>query len=221
MTETAEPTVPVASRNAGVSDRPVPTVWLRPEPAYARRFWYCFGGLTLVAAVMQVLSGIVLAFYYQPTPERAYASIFYISHYVKYGWFVRSLHVWGARTMLVFIVVHMLRVYVTASYKHPRELNWVVGTFLFVVTLAFGLSGSLLSWDQKAYWGTAGALSLLEKTPVVGEWLLHFVVGGDAIGASALSRFYSAHIMMLPSVLTALLFLHFRMVRRQGIAGPL
>ncbi len=99
----------------------------RSVPAHARGFWFCFGGLTFATAVLQALSGIVLAFYYQPTPERAYASIFYISHFVNYGWFIRSVHVWGSRLMVVFIVVHMLRVYVTASYKHPREYNWVVG----------------------------------------------------------------------------------------------
>jgi menaquinol-cytochrome c reductase cytochrome b subunit len=163
----------------------------------------------------------VLAFYYQPTPERAYASIFYISGYVKYGWFIRSVHVWGSRLMVVFIVVHMLRVYVTASYKRPRELNWVAGVFLFGITMAFALTGSLLPWDQKAYWGTAGAITLIEKTPVVGDRLAHFIVGGDAIGAAALSRFYAAHIMILPAALTILLFLHFWMVRKQGISDPL
>ena len=193
----------------------------RSVPAHARGFWFCFGGLTFATAVLQALSGIVLAFYYQPTPERAYASIFYISHFVNYGWFIRSVHVWGSRLMVVFIVVHMLRVYVTASYKHPREYNWVVGVGLFVVTMAFGLTGSLLPWDQKAYWGTTGAIGFIEKTPVVGDWLSYFIVGGHTIGASALSRFYSGHVMLLPALLTALLVGHFWMVRKQGISGPL
>jgi len=193
----------------------------RTVPAHARGFWYCFGGLTFFTAIMQALSGIVLAFYYQPTPERAYASIFYISHYVKYGWFIRSVHVWGSRLMVVFIIIHMLRVYVTASYKHPREMNWVAGVFLFIITMAFGLTGSLLPWDQQAYWGTAGAIALIEKTPVVGDWVAHFIVGGDTIGPSALSRFYSGHIMMLPATLAILLGVHFWMVRKQGISGPL
>ena len=186
-----------------------------------RGFWYCFGGLTFATAILQALSGMVLAFYYQPTPERAYASIYYISSFVKYGWFIRSIHVWGSRLMVVFIVIHMLRVYVTASYKHPRELNWVAGVFLFVITMAFGLTGSLLPWDQEAYWGTAGAISFIEKTPLVGERLSYFIVGGHTIGAAALSRFYSGHIMMLPAVLAAFLLAHFWMVRKQGISEPL
>lgn len=192
-----------------------------PVPPRARRFWFCFGGLAFFAAVMQALSGIVLAFYYQPNPDRAYASIFYISNYVKYGWFIRSVHVWGSTLMIVLVVVHMLRVYITASYKHPRELNWVAGVLLFVITMAFGLTGSLLPWDQKAYWGTTGVIELIRQTPLVGEWVAHFIVGGDTIGVAALSRFYSGHIMILPAALTMLLFAHFWMVRKQGISGPL
>lgn len=220
MPDTAEQTgTPISAPNLAARLRA--RVYVKRVPAYARSFWFCFGGLTFVTAVMQALSGIVLAFYYQPTPERAYTSIFYISNYVKYGWFIRSIHVWGARMMILLIVVHMLRVYVTASYKHPRELNWVVGVLLFIVTMAFSLTGSLLSWDQNAYGGAVGAIALIEKTPLVGDWLAYFVVGGDTIGASALSRFYSGHIMIFPSVLTLLLFAHFWMVRKQGIAGPL
>ena len=123
--------------------------------------------------------------------------------------------------MLVFIVIHMIRVYVTASYKRPREMNWVAGVFLFVITVGFGLTGSLLPWDQKAFWGTTGAIAFVHKTPIVGEWAGNFILGGETIGAAALSRFYSAHIMMLPAVLTILLGLHFWMVRKQGISGPL
>lgn len=221
MLDTAEQITAPIDERLGMMDWIRTRVFIKPVPAHTRRFWFCFGGVTFVTAIMQALSGAVLAFYYQPTPERAYASIFYISHYVKYGWFIRSVHVWGARLMVAFIIIHMLRVYVTASYKHPRELNWVAGVFLFIITMAFSLTGSLLSWDQKAYWGTAGAIALIEKTPVVGDWVAYFIVGGDTIGASALSRFYSGHIMVLPSVLTILLFAHFWMVRKQGISGPL
>ena len=212
---------------AAIDERPSVTGRIRTQalprsvPPHARRFWFCLGGLTFATAVLQALSGIVLAFYYQPTPERAYASIFYISNYVRYGWFIRSVHVWGSRLMLLFIVVHMIRVYVTASYKRPREMNWVAGVFLFVVTMGFALTGSLLSWDQKAYWGTTGAITFIQKTPIVGDWAAYFIVGGKTIGAAALSRFYSAHIMMLPAVLTVLLCAHFWMVRKQGISGPL
>jgi menaquinol-cytochrome c reductase cytochrome b subunit len=221
VSSTAERTTAPIDERLDAAIVPSLSISFRSVPPHARRFWYCFGGLTFATAILQALSGIVLAFYYQPTPERAYASIFYISNYVNYGWFIRSVHIWGSRLMVAFIVVHMVRVYVTASYKHPREMNWLAGVFLFVVTMAFGLTGSLLPWDQKAYWGTAGAMTLIQKTPVVGSWAAHFIVGGDTIGAAALSRFYSGHIMMLPAVLTILLCAHFWMVRKQGISGPL
>ena len=196
--------------------------WLeRSVPVHARSFWYCFGGLTLFTAFMLAASGAFLALYYEPTPDRAYASIFYISNYVKYGWLILSIHGWGARLMVAFLVVHMVRVYLTASYKHPREFTWVVGVLLFVVTMGFNLTGDLLPWDQKAFATSAAALSLLGQVPLVGDALVRIVAGGAGLGAPTLTRFYSAHIMLLPALLLGLVLLHFRMVRRHGIAGPL
>jgi len=196
-------------------------VFAKPVPLHARRFWYCFGGLTFFTAVMQMMSGVFLTLYYEPTPDRAYASVFYISNYVKYGWLIRSIHAWGAQLMVVFIIIHMIRVYVTASYKHPREFNWIAGVLLFVITMSFGLTGYLLPWDQKAYWGSTVTVSLMQEVPVMGEWMARLVVGGDKLGAPTLTRFYSAHIMVLPAALLGLLFVHFWMVRKQGISGPL
>jgi menaquinol-cytochrome c reductase cytochrome b subunit len=196
-------------------------VFAKPVPMHARRFWYCFGGLTFFVAIMQALSGIFLTLYYEPTPDRAYASVFYISNYVKYGWLIRSIHGWGAQLMVVFIIIHMIRVYVTASYKHPREFNWVAGVLLFVITMSFGLTGYLLPWDQKAYWGSTVTVSLMKQVPVIGAWMARIVVGGDSLGAPTLARFYSGHVMLLPASLIGLLFVHFWMVRKQGISGPL
>jgi menaquinol-cytochrome c reductase cytochrome b subunit len=196
-------------------------VFAKPVPAHARTFWYCFGGLTFFTAMMQIMSGTFLTLYYEPTPDRAYASVFYISNYVKYGWLIRSIHSWGAQLMVVFVIIHMIRVYVTASYKHPREFNWVAGVLLFTVTMTFGLTGYLLPWDQKAYWGSTVTVSLMKQVPLMGEWMARIVVGGDKLGAPTLTRFYSAHIMVLPAVLLGLLFAHFWMVRKQGISGPL
>ena len=196
-------------------------VFAKPVPMHARRFWYCFGGLTFFVAIMQGLSGLFLTLYYEPTPERAYASVFYISNYVQYGWLIRSIHAWGAQLMVVLIIIHMIRVYATASYKHPRELNWVAGVLLFVITMVFGLTGYLLPWDQKAYWGSTVTVQLVKQVPVMGAWMARLVVGGDSLGAPTLTRFYSSHIMLLPATLIGLLFVHFWMVRKQGISGPL
>jgi menaquinol-cytochrome c reductase cytochrome b subunit len=196
-------------------------VFGKPVPMHARRFWYCFGGLTFFVALLQAASGIFLTFYYEPTPDRAYSSVFYISNYVKYGWLIRSIHSWGAQLMVIFVIIHMIRVYATASYKHPREFNWVAGVLLFVITMAFGLTGYLLPWDQKAYWGSTVTVTLVKQMPVLGDWMARIVVGGDKLGAPTLTRFYSGHIMLLPAALMGLLFAHFWMVRKQGISGPL
>lgn len=193
----------------------------RTVPSKARRFWYCFGGLAFFSAILQALSGMFLSFYYQPTPEKAYASVFYISNYVNYGWLIRSVHVWGARIMIALVVIHMFRVYVTASYKHPREFNWVAGVLLLTVTLFFAITGNLLPWDQAGYWSSESLLALLAEIPVVGEFIVRMVFGGEALSAAALTRFYAGHIMLLPAVLSVLLIAHFWMVRKQGISEPL
>jgi menaquinol-cytochrome c reductase cytochrome b subunit len=193
----------------------------RTVPAGALRFWYCFGGLAFFTAVLMALSGIFLAFYYQPTPDRAYASVFYLSTYVHYGWLIRSIHVWGARVLMGLVLVHMVRVYVTASYKHPREFNWVAGVLLFVVTLGFLVTGDPLPWDQGGFWSTRALFEIVKAVPVVGPALLTFFAGGTELGAAALTRFYAAHIMLLPAVMSVLLIAHFWMVRRQGISEPL
>jgi quinol-cytochrome oxidoreductase complex cytochrome b subunit len=140
---------------------------------------------------------------------------------VSYGWLVRSIHKWSAQLMVVFVVLHMLRVFWTASYKHPRELNWLAGIVLFMVTMAFGLTGYLLPWDQKAYWGSTVTASLIKQVPAVGDTMAHLVLGGETLGAPTLTRFFSAHIMILPAALLVFLVAHFWMVRKQGISGPL
>jgi quinol-cytochrome oxidoreductase complex cytochrome b subunit len=208
-------------RRLGVSDSIRRSLLDRPVPLHALRFWYCFGGLTLLTFIIQVLTGIVLTLYYVPTPEKAYASVFYLSHYVSYGWLVRSIHKWSAQLMVVFVVLHMLRVFWTASYKHPREFTWVAGMILLLTTLAFGLTGYLLPWDQKAYWGSTVTASLIGQVPGVGTSLAHVILGGDTIGAPTLTRFFSAHIMILPGILVGFAVAHLWMVRKLGISGPL
>ena len=204
-----------------MSNRLEKRVFSKRVPLFATRFWYCFGGLTFTVALFQALSGIYLSLYYVPTPEQAYASVFYISNYVAYGWLIRSLHVWGAQMMVIFLLIHMIRVFWTASYKAPRELNWVAGVMLFVITLGFGLTGYLLPWDQKAYWGSTVTISLVAQVPFAGETIARVVMGGDAVGAPTLTRFYSAHVFLLPLALGVFLVAHFWMIRKQGISGSL
>ena len=193
----------------------------RTVPDHARRYYFCFGGITFFLFLVEAVTGIILTFYYVPTPDRAYASVYYISHYVSYGWLIRSIHSWGAQLMVVFVVGHMLRVYLTGSYKRPREFNWVVGVVLFALTMAFSLTGHLLPWDSRAYWGSTVTLSLVNKIPIVGGLIGSVMMGADSVGAATLTRFFSGHIMLLPAAVCAFLALHFWMVRKQGISGPL
>jgi menaquinol-cytochrome c reductase cytochrome b subunit len=204
-----------------LTDRLQRSLFEKPVPVHARRFWFCFGGLTLFVFLMQALTGIFLTFYYVPSTDAAYSSVYYITHYVNYGWLIRSTHLWGAHLMVVFVVIHMLRVFWTASYKHPREFNWVAGVALFGATMAFGLTGYLLPWDNKAYWGSTVATSLMAQVPLAGKTIQHVVLGGTTIGGPTLTRFFSLHVFLLPFAITAMMIAHFWMIRKQGISGPL
>lgn len=190
-------------------------------PLYAQRFYYCFGGITFFLFLIQVLTGIILTIYYVPSVEKAFSSVYFISNYVHYGWLVRSIHHWAANLVVIFVVIHMIRVFITGSYKPPREFNWVAGVVLLLVTLGFSLTGYLLPWDQKAYWGSTVVTSLINKVPVLGPILHNIVVGGDAIGQPTLTRFFNLHVMVLPATIILFLVIHFWMIRKQGISKPL
>lgn len=190
-------------------------------PMYARRYYYCFGGITFFLFCVQVITGMILTVYYVPSVEKAYASAFFISNYVNYGWLIRSIHHWAANLMVVFVILHMLRVFITGSYKPPREFNWVAGVILFLVTMGFSLTGYLLPWDQKAFWASTVTASLIKRVPFLGEKLFFIVVGGEAIGQPTLTRFFNLHVMMLPFLVITFLVMHFWMIRKQGISDPL
>lgn len=193
----------------------------RTVPDHARRYYFCFGGITFFLFVVEVLTGVVLTFYYVPSPDKAYASVYYISHFVGYGWLIRSVHSWAAQLMVIFITLHMLRVYLTGSYKNPREFNWVVGVVLYALVMGFSLTGSLLPWDQRAFWSSTVTLSLVQKVPFIGKSVAYTLMGADTVGSAALTRSFSGHIMLLPGALLVFLAAHFWMVRKQGISGPL
>ncbi|ASS75532.1 cytochrome b6 [Tumebacillus algifaecis] len=184
-------------------------------------FVYCFGGLTFLIIVTQILSGMFLAMYYVPDIVNAYRSVQYITDEVLLGNIVRGMHFWGASLVIIMMFLHMLRVFFTGSYKAPRELNWVVGVLIFFVVIGFGFTGYLLPWDQKAYWATAVGAQIAETVPFVGPYIKTLLIGGDILGALTLTRFFAIHVFFLPAALLGLLGLHFIMIRKQGIAGPL
>ncbi len=193
----------------------------KPVPKHAIRWYFCLGGITFALFVIQGVTGILLSLYYKPTPEQAYESILFIMNNVRFGWLIRSIHSWSASLMIAFCVAHMLRVFITGSYKNPRELNWVAGTLLLLLTLAFGFTGYLLPWDQKALWGSTVGSEILGVVPLIGDALLGLLRGGAEITGLTLTRFYGLHMLVLPVLVFVFLAVHFVIIRRQGISGPL
>lgn len=193
----------------------------KPVPDWQRRWWYCLGGLTFFLFLVQGVTGIMLAFYYTPTPAEAYTSILFIENEVLLGSAVRMIHHWSANGMIVMAFAHMLRVFIMGAYKPPRELNWVSGTALLVMTLGFGFTGYLLPWDQRAYWATTVGTEIGGSIPVIGDLALVFLRGGWNITNLTLSRFFAAHVLILPLITVTFMGLHFIMIRKQGLKKPL
>lgn len=190
-----------------------------PLPA-GTAWWFTTGSVLLFGLGVQAVTGIALALYYAPTPDHAWDSVSYITTSVRGGAFLRGLHYWGASLMVVAIVVHLLRVVLFGSYRKPRELNWIVGLILLQIVLAFGLTGYLLPWDQRAYWATVVTVNISKLTPLVGEWLAELLRGGPDVGALTLTRWYALHVMVLPAAIAGLVAFHLYLMRRQGISGP-
>jgi quinol-cytochrome oxidoreductase complex cytochrome b subunit len=194
------------------------TVFLRNIPKV--NWLYTLGSATLIVLVNQFVTGILLTIYYVPAPQDAYDTVQFITHDLAGGWLIRGLHTWGATAMVALVFLHMLRVIYHGSYKYPREVTWLTGVGLLVVTLAFGFTGYLLPWDQKAYWATVVGTRMLEVTPVIGDWLLRAARGGDDLSAVTLSRFFGIHVWVLPAILLILTGIHLYLVVRIGISAP-
>src|SRR5438034_486928 len=149
------------------------------EPIKGGSRWaYVFGSCLLFIFIMQAITGILLMFYYIPSADHAYASTQYVIHEVDYGWFILSYHFWGSSAMVVMVFAHMSQVFLWGAYKKPREMIWLVGLALFGLVMAFGFTGYLLPWDQRAYWATTVGVEIMDKTPIVGDFLARFLKGG-------------------------------------------
>ena len=183
--------------------------------------FYCLGGITLTCFIVQVATGFAMTFYYRPTVTEAFASVEYIMTKVNFGWVIRSVHRWSASMMVLNMILHVCRVYLTGGFKKPRELTWVTGVALASVTVSFGVTGYSLPWDQVGYWACKIVTGVPEAIPVVGSLLVEVLRGGVSVGQSTLTRFYSAHTFVLPVVAAVLMLTHFVMIRKQGISGPL
>jgi quinol-cytochrome oxidoreductase complex cytochrome b subunit len=178
------------------------------------------GSATLTAFIVQAVTGVILAMYYQPDPNSAYTSIQHITNDVTLGWLVRGMHRWGASVFIILMFFHMARVFLFGAYKYPRELNWIVGVLLLAMGMMEGFTGYLLPWDQTAYWATVVGINLNGTAPFLGPFLAQFLRGGAEIGAGTLTRFYSMHMLMLPGAIMGLIGLHLYLVIRLGVSSP-
>ncbi|MDO9131383.1 MAG: cytochrome b N-terminal domain-containing protein [Anaerolineales bacterium] len=192
-------------------------IFLRKIPKV--NWFYTLGSATLFVAINQAVTGILLTLYYVPTPDHAYDSVQYITTQIPAGWLIRGLHHWGASAMIVLAVLHMLRVIFYGAYKYPREVTWFTGVLLLLIVIGFGFTGYLLPWDQKAYWATTVGTRIAGTPPLIGDYLLRIIRGGENLSALTLTRFFGTHVWVLPASLMLLLGIHMYLVIRIGISA--
>jgi quinol-cytochrome oxidoreductase complex cytochrome b subunit len=188
-----------------------------PVPNHLKRWWFALGGTPAYLFVVQIITGILLALYYQPAPETAYESIRYITQEATFGWFLRSMHKWAATLMIAAMILHQMRVYFTGAYRRPRELNWVIGMALLMTTLLTGFTGYSLVFEQLSYWGATVAANISDATPVIGATAKQMLLGGDEYNPRTLSRFYILHAAILPTTIVLLVICHIAQVRMHGV----
>ncbi len=183
-------------------------------------WYYTLGSATMFAFVSQAVTGIFLAMYYTPDASRAYDSVSHLTNEVFLGELVRGMHRWGSTIMIILIFLHMARVFVFGAYKYPREINWVIGVVLLVLTLAMGFTGYLLPFDQRSFWATVVGVNINASAPVMGPYIADFLRGGAEFGAATLSRFYAIHMLLLPVLIGALIGAHLYLVSKLGTTAP-
>ncbi|HSJ74250.1 MAG TPA: cytochrome b N-terminal domain-containing protein [Miltoncostaeaceae bacterium] len=187
----------------------------------AETSWFQTLGFTALALFgLQAVTGIFLAMYYTPDPNSAYQSIDSITNEVTWGWLVRGMHKWGASAMIVVVFLHMGRVFFYGAYKYPRELTWVTGALLLILTMFMGLTGYLLVWDQTAYWATVVAVNITASAPVIGPYIADILRAGPEFGSDTLARFYSIHMLVIPGAMATFIGLHLFFITKLGIAEP-
>lgn len=189
-------------------------------PLHKHSIWYYMGGIAMLFLAVQFVTGVLLMVYYVPDLESAHASILKITSQIQFGWFIRSLHSWGANLMIAVLFAHLFSCYFMKAYRKPREITWLVGMLLLVITMAFGFSGYLLPWDDISFFATKIGLDIASKTPLIGPTLAELLRGGETIGQATISRFFVIHVAVLPICLLALLAGHLILVQMHGMSKP-
>jgi ubiquinol-cytochrome c reductase cytochrome b subunit len=188
-----------------------------PVPRQTASWAYVFGSAALTVFGLQVVTGILLGLLYVPSAGEAWSSLQILNHQVALGWFIRALHGWGSNFMLAIVLVHMAQVFLFGAYKFPRELNWVVGVLLLLLTLGMAFTGQVLRFDQDAYWGLGIGASIASRVPVLGPSIVKLLLGGPIIAGATLSRFFALHVFVIPGLLIAFVGVHLLAVLKLGI----
>jgi ubiquinol-cytochrome c reductase cytochrome b subunit len=196
---------------------PVREIAEHPVPRSTASWWYVFGSAAFVVLMLQVVTGVLLALYYVPSAAEAWNSLQRLNHDVALGWFIRALHGWGSNFMLALVLIHMVQVFLFGAYKFPRELTWIVGVFLLLMTLGMAFTGQVLRFDQDAYWGLGIGASISSRIPVAGPAMVKLLLGGPIVAGATLSRFFALHVFVIPGMLIAFVAVHLLMVLKLGI----
>src|SRR5678809_1048664 len=186
-------------------------------PRDSASWFYVFGSAALTAFGLQLVTGILLATVYVPSAGEAWNSLQVLNHNIALGWFIRALHGWGSNFMIAIVLVHMIQVFLFGAYKYPRELTWIVGVFLLLITLGMAFTGQVLRFDQDAYWGLGIGAAMAGRVPLMGPAIVHMMLGGPIIAGETLSRFFTLHVFVIPGTVIAIVSLHLRLVLTKGI----
>src|SRR5712691_809257 len=188
-----------------------------PVPRETASWFYVFGSAALTCFMLQIVTGILLALIYVPSAGEAWNSLQTLNHGVSLGWFIRALHGWGSNFMVAIVLIHMVQVFLFGAYKFPRELTWIVGVLLLLVTLGMAFTGQVLRFDQDAYWGLGIGASIASRVPIFGPAIVKLMLGGPIIAGATLSRFFALHVFVIPGLLIGFVALHVLMVLKLGI----
>jgi ubiquinol-cytochrome c reductase cytochrome b subunit len=186
-------------------------------PESAGSWWYVFGSATLLCFVVQIITGTLLAFVYVPSTNEAWTSLQYLNHVQYLGWYLRAVHNWGSNFMVAMMTLHMVQVFLFCAYKYPRELTWISGIFLLISTLAMAFTGQVMRFDEDAYWGLSIGASITGRVPLIGDRLVHLLLGGPIIAGETLSRFFTLHVFIVPALVIGIVAMHLRLVLTRGI----
>jgi ubiquinol-cytochrome c reductase cytochrome b subunit len=186
-------------------------------PRETASWFYVFGSAALTVFMLQIVTGILLALIYVPSAGEAWNSLQTLNHSIALGWFVRGLHGWGSNFMVAIVLIHMIQVFLFGAFKYPRELTWIVGVLLLLVTLGMAFSGQVLRFDQDAYWGLGIGASISSRVPIVGPAIVNLLLGGPIIAGATLSRFFALHVFIIPGLLIGFVVVHLLMVIKLGV----